>query len=192
MMPNLVLLIDCHRASPNAPYCATHHFENGFTAYFCTVSTTALIDTVFLVSAGETTTRAGLVRLTGSNGPGTVSTTLASTVIVRETETVTAVASPGVIAGSVIGGAAAGALVTLLVVVLLWFRRQKRARAKGTMQDEDTVAAFETAAQGPGAMSSNTQSQYDTRRVGDASGWHELHGSTGPRQIRPELPGRPH
>ncbi len=112
---------------------------------------------------------------TDSNEPGTVSTTPASTVIVRETETVTAAASPGVIVGSVVGGAAVGALVTLLVVVLLWFGRQKAAMAKGRRQDGNTAAAFEPASKEPGAVSASAQSPYRTGWAWDASGQHELH-----------------
>jgi hypothetical protein len=159
------------------------------------VSTTALIDNVFFVSAGETTTREGLVRLTGSNGPGTVSTTPASTVTVRETETVAAAAAanPAVIAGSVVGGAVAGALVTLLVVVLLWFGKQKKARAQGPRQDGNAAAVFVPAGQAPGAISAGVPSPYVTGWAWDANGQHELHRFSGPAggQGTPELGGKP-
>ncbi len=164
------------------------------------MSSTALIDKVFFVSAGENTTRAGLVRLTGSNGPGTVSTTPASTVIVKETvttvqETITAAASPGVIAGSVVGGAALGALLTLLVFVLLWLGRQKKASGQGMGQDGDAAAAatYTPASQMPGAASAGAQSPYATGWAWGASNQHELHGFSGPAEPETqELSGKPH
>jgi hypothetical protein len=194
-------------ANPNtnrgsdAPYCATHHYEGGFMAYYCTGQTTALIKSVYLVSAGENTTRPGLVRLTGSNGPGTPSTvpatTVTMTVVGPQTDTMTAAPSPGVIAGSVVGGAALGALVTLLVVGSVWFGKRKKARAeaKGTGHDGDAAAAayaFEHGSQGPDAKNTRAQSTYATGWAWDAGGQaHELHPFTAPGPAIPELPGKP-
>ena len=135
------------------PFCATQRWENGFTRNFCMDGTSALVESVYFVSAGESSTRAGLLRLTGSKGPGTASTPNGSTVTMRVTETATATAtgaaggggtpSAGVIAGSVIGGAALGVLLTVLAGVLIW-----RKKMSGLKVADNSQAGFEAVGQG--------------------------------------------
>ncbi len=135
--PTPSLIGYCDNSS--VPFCATNRFENGFTGYFCTGEATLLTGNVFFTSAGETTAFPGLPRLTGSKGPATastVSTPGAQTVVVRVTETATSGGpSPGVIAGSVVGGAAFGAMAALLAVLLTWYFR-KSASSKAVVVKE--------------------------------------------------------
>lgn len=129
--------------------------------------TSALVKSVYLVSAGESSTRAGLLRLTGSKGPGTASTPEGSTVTMRVTETATATAtgaaggggspSAGVIAGSVIGGAALGVLLTVLAGVLIW-----RKKMAGLKVADNSQAGFEAVGQGTHNYRESAQSPYQS------------------------------
>ncbi|GAB1314650.1 hypothetical protein MFIFM68171_04860 [Madurella fahalii] len=167
------------------PVCGTNRWENGFTQYYCARNPVTLVNSVLFTSAGEATARPGLPRLTGSNGPGSVSTQ-ASAVTVRVTETATSGPSPGVIAGSVVGGAALGVIATLLAVFLSWHLRQKKARSTAMAQNNTTFGVA-----GPTVrtnISENTQSPYETGW--DASGRHELLVSRVQGQERQELPAK--
>lgn len=93
--------------------------------------------TVVFTSAGETTAREGLVRLTGRNGPATAvvqgpTTATATAVVTAEvTAEVTAGSGPnaGAIAGGVVGGVAVGAILTVLGLLLAGYFRKRQVGA---------------------------------------------------------------
>lgn len=133
---NMVELTKSPSMTSSRPYCGTYRWENGFTSYFCHNGARGFHSSMYFTSAGETTARPGLLRLTGSNGPASASLQTGLTAGAVETavatETVTStpgsnVPSSAVIAGSVVGGVAAGLLLAVLAFLSTqWWRRRAR------------------------------------------------------------------
>ncbi|KAK3316813.1 hypothetical protein B0H66DRAFT_626338 [Apodospora peruviana] len=133
------------------PYCALLSYESGFTGSYWCSKTPPTVVTILLTLAGQTTGWPGLPRLTGRNGPAlTTSTTTCSatsTVQITETrtETVTVTgdsssggSSPGVIAGSVVGGAAFAVMATLLALLITWYLRRRPTATKSAVVVSNT------------------------------------------------------
>jgi len=139
-----------HSTSSAIPFCVLVRYENGYTTYEADF-VAGLTQSIHFTSGAQTTAWPGLPRLTGKNGPpppalrnsGTTTATATKTVLVTSTATGTNAPSPGVVAGSVVGGAALGAIVTLLVLLLTWYTRNRGSTGRG--RQKSSVGGSESA-----------------------------------------------
>ncbi|KAK1830850.1 hypothetical protein QBC39DRAFT_331205 [Podospora conica] len=117
--------------SSEAPWCGTYRWENGFVSFWCTANPSSRFGTVLFTSAGETTVREGLIRLTGRDGPATPAaqgpTTVTATMMVTaEVPAKGGGPNAGAIAGGAVGGVAFGAILTFLGLLLAGYFRKRQ------------------------------------------------------------------